>query len=608
MIKLRPRLLAALAALGAVIPAVAHGGPVAAANATLFGPNVYVFDATMPSADIQATAAGIFAKMESNQFGPERFALLFKPGEYRVTFDVGFYTQVAGLGQNPDDVSINGGVNVNARWMPDANATCNFWRTLENFAVTPSATKGVTRIAVSQAAPLRRLHVRGDLHLFDFDAKWNAGWASGGFLADSVVDGEVIPASQQQWLARNCKWSRWSNGVWNMVFLGCTDIRAGVFPDPPYTVVDRTPVIREKPYLHVDGSGHYAVFVPSLQADTRGVSWARGPTPGKSIPIDRFYIAQPPTASAAKVNAALAAGKHILFTPGHYALDDALKVTRADTLILGLGVPSLVPTRGSPAISVADVDGVTIAGLILDAGAVKSASLLEVGPAAAAADHSANPTFLYDLTVRTGGATPGRNDVGMTINSSHVVADQIWLWRADHGAGAAWATNPTKNGLVVNGNNVTVYGLFDEHHEEYQTLWNGNGGRVYFYQSEMPYDVPDQSSWMSGNGTTHGYASYKVADSVTSHEAWGVGVYSYFRDAAVRANSAIEAPAVRGVKFHNLTTVWLNGRAGSEITHIINGIGGRVFANSPGEAMRQTYGDFGDTSPDDGARGGTQRR
>ena len=597
--------LPALVALGAVIPGIALGGPVSEANATLFGPNVYVFDPSMPAKDIEKTAAGIFAKMESNQFGPERFALLFKPGEYGVTFNVGFYTQVAGLGRNPDDVSINGGVNVNAQWMPNANATCNFWRALENFAVTPSATKGVTRIAVSQAAPLRRLHVKGDLHLFDFDAKWNAGWASGGFLADSVVDGKVIPASQQQWLARNSKWSAWSNGVWNMVFVGCDNAPAGAFPDPPYTVVTRTPIIREKPYLHVDGAGHYAVFVPALQRDTRGASWADGPTPGKSIPIDQFYIAQPATAGAAKVNAALAAGKHVLFTPGHYALDDTLKVTKAGTMILGLGVPSLVPTTGKPAISVADVDGVTIAGLILDAGPVNSPSLLEVGPAASSADHSGNPTFLYDLTVRTGGATPGRNDAGITINSDQVVADQIWLWRADHGAGAAWATNPTKNGLVVNGADVTIYGLFNEHHEEYQTLWNGDGGRVYFYQSELPYDVPDQAAWMSGKA--NGYASYKVADAVTRHEAWGVGVYAYFRDAAVKAESAIEAPAAGGVKFHNLTTVWLNGQAGSEITHIINGLGGRVYANSPAPAMRQTYGDFGGTHQG-GARSGTPRR
>jgi hypothetical protein len=608
MIKKTHRTLSALAlvaGLCAVIPSVALGGSESAANATVFGPNVYVFDPSMPSADIQGTANGIFSKMESNQFGPERFALLFKPGKYHVTFDVGFYTQLAGLGRNPDDVSIDGGVNVNARWMPNGNATCNFWRALENFAVTPSATKGVTRIAVSQAAPLRRLHVKGDLHLFDFDSKWNAGWASGGFLADSVVDGKVVPASQQQWLSRNSKWSDWSNGVWNMVFVGCTNAPAGNFPNPPYTVVKQTPVIREKPYLYVDGTGDYSVFVPSLRTNTQGVSWADGPTLGTSISIDRFYVAQPPTTSAANVNAALAAGKHILFTPGHYALDDTLKVTKANTMILGLGIPSLVPTNGLSAISVADVDGVTIAGLILDAGAVKSASLLEVGPETSAADHSNNPTFLYDLTVRTGGASPGKNDVGITINSDDVVADQIWLWRADHGAGAAWATNPTKNGLVVNGDDVTVYGLFNEHHEEYQTLWNGNGGRVYFYQSEMPYDVPNQSSWMSGK--TNGYASYKVADTVTSHEAWGVGVYSYFRDAPVRADNAIEAPAARGVKFHHLTTVWLNGQAGSEITHIINSKGGRVYASSPAHAMRQTYSDFGGTHPGDGATSGTQQ-
>ncbi len=573
---------------------VTLAGPVSTANTTLLGPNVYVFDSTMPAADIQSTVDNIFSKMESNQFGSERYALLFRPGTYHVTFNVGFYTHVAGLGQNPDDVNINGGVNVNAQWMPNANATCNFWRTLENFAVTPSATKGVTRIAVSQVKVSRRLHVKGELQLFDFDSNWNAGWASGGFLADSVVDGQVVPASQQQWLSRNSQWSEWSNGVWNMVFIGAVNAPTGAFPNPPYTVVKQTPIIREKPYLYTDSSGQFLVFVPALQTNTVGPSWVSGATPGTSIALDQFFIAQPETANAAAINSALAAGKHILFTPGNYLLDDTLKVTKANTIILGLGVPSLVPTRGLPALSVADVDGVKIAGLILDAGPVASASLLEVGPTGSSADHSANPTFLFDVTARTGGPHPGKNDVGLKINSNDVVADQLWLWRADHGAGAAWTTNPTKNGLVVNGDNVTIYGLFNEHHEEYQTLWNGNGGRVYFYQSEMPYDVPDQASWM--NGTTNGYASYEVADTVTSHEAWGVGVYAYFRVAAVKANSAIEAPAVTGVKFHNMTTIWLNGQAGSEISHIINDVGDRVYANAPADAMRQTCVDFGGRS------------
>jgi hypothetical protein len=579
-----------VAALWAVLPVVAPAGSAPKANATLFGPNVFVFDPKMLAADIQKTAGAIFSKMEASEFGSERYALLFKPGKYDVTFNVGFYTHVAGLGQSPDDVHINGGVNVPAEWMPNANATCNFWRTLENFAVTPSSTKGITRIAVSQAAPLRRLHVKGELHLFAFDKSWNAGWASGGFLADSLVDGKVVPASQQQWLSRNSKWSAWTGAVWNTVFVGCLNTPGGKFPNPAYTAVDRTPVIREKPYLYLDGSGTYRVFVPALKNDTRGVSWLAGPTSGESISLDRFYIAQPSTANAESINTALAAGKHVLFTPGIYSLDDTLRVRRADTILLGLGVPSLVPAKGLPVLSVADVGGVKIAGLILDAGPVKSPSLLEVGPPGSKADHSANPTFLYDLTVRTGGAKAGKNDVGIVINSHHVVADQIWIWRADHGAGAGWTTNPTKNGLVVNGNGVTIYGLFNEHHQEYQTLWNGNAGRVYMYQSEMPYDVPDQSSWMSGK--TNGFASYKVADTVSSHEAWGVGVYSFFRDAPVKAHRAIEAPAAAGVQFHHLTTIWLNGKAGSEISHVINDAGGRVYANAPPGAMRQTLVEF----------------
>jgi hypothetical protein len=494
--------LLTVAALAAV-PLVAVGDSAPKANSTLFGPNVYVFDPKTPAADVQKTANDVFKKMEANEFGSERYALLFKPGKYDATFNVGFYTHVAGLGRNPDDVHVKGGVTVPADWMPNANATCNFWRSLENFAVTPSSTKGVTRIAVSQAAPLRRLHVKGELHLFAFDKNWNAGWASGGYLADSLVDGKVVPASQQQWLSRNSKWSQWGNAVWNMVFVGCVNNPKGTFPKDAYTVVDKTPVIREKPYLYFD-SDEYKVFVPALKTNTKGVSWADGPTPGKSISIDRFHVAQPATAKAKDINKALAAGKHVLFTPGVYSLDETLKVTKADTVILGLGVPSLVPTKGVPVLSVADVGGVSVAGLILDAGPEESPSLLEVGPKGSKADHSANPTFLYDLTVRTGGAKAGKNEVGIVLNSNNVVADQVWIWRADHGKGAGWTTNPTKNGLVVNGNDVTVYGLFNEHHKEYQTLWNGNGGRVYMYQSEMPYDVPDQKSWMSGK--TDGFA------------------------------------------------------------------------------------------------------
>jgi hypothetical protein len=592
-----PVLLAGLAFLFcACFPVGASGNtPVSEANSTILGPNVFVFDPSMPAADIQKTATDIYKKMEANQFGPERYALLFKPGQYNVTFNVGFYTHVAGLGMNPDDVQINGGVNVNAKWA-DGMALNNFWRTLENFAVTPSSDipyqtiKGITRIAVSQAAPLRRLHVKGELQLFDWGSKANVGYASGGFLADSVVDGKVVSASQQQWLARNSTWGGWQTAVWNMVFVGCENAPGDTFPNPPYTVVNQTPVIREKPYLYLDKSGKYSLFVPALRINAQGVTWAKGPASGTSVSLDKFYIAQPATADTAKLNAALAAGKHLLFTPGVYRLSDTLRITRPNTIVFGLGVPSLIPMSGQPAISVADVDGVKIAGLIIDAGERRSPSLLEVGPAGSKADHATDPTFLYDLTVRTGGPAAGKNDTGVVINSNNVVVDHIWIWRADHGAGVGWTTNPTKNGLVVDGNRVTIYGLFNEHHEEYQTLWKGNEGRVYMYQSEMPYDVPNQTAWMSGK--TAGYASYKVADNVTSHEAWGVGVYCFFRDSSVKANSAIEAPAVPGVKFHHLTTVWLDGKPDSEITHIINDLGGRACMSTPSKANRQTLTEF----------------
>ncbi|TGJ81446.1 hypothetical protein E0Z10_g7322 [Xylaria hypoxylon] len=563
------------------------------ANATIFGSNVYVFDASMPMTAIQDKVTAIFKQMEANEFGTERYALLFKPGTYNILFDVGFYTQVAGLGKGPDDVLIDGGVNVPAYWMPRRNATCNFWRTFENFAINASpATNNTTTIAVSQAAPIRRMHIRssGGLWLFQVDPDSGAGgWASGGYMADSVVDHVVLPGSQQQWLSRNNKYGSWANGVWNMVFVGDSNAPdQGNFPTVPYTTIERTPVVREKPYLYITDQDQYEVFVPSLQKNSQGPSWVnRNATPGKSISINDFHIAKP-TDSAVSINAALDGGKHILFTPGIYKLDDTLQVAKADTVILGLGQPSLIPINGRPVISVADVDGVTVAGLIIDAGEVTSPTLIEVGPQDSCANHATNPTFLYDLTVRTAGHC--KNDVGITINSRDVVGDQLWLWRADHGKGAAWDLNPTKNGVVVNGDDVTIYGLFNEHHKEYQTLWAGNGGRLYFYQSEIPYDPPDQSSWMCG--TTNGFASYKVADTVTNHEAWGLGIYSYFRDSPTKLENAIEVPKVPGVKLHHLTTVWLTGTPGSEISHIVNGLGDRVYANSPESAMRQTVKEF----------------
>ncbi|MFF3442685.1 RICIN domain-containing protein [Streptosporangium sp. NPDC002721] len=537
------------------------GSPPPTGNNPDLGPNVSVFDPSTPTATIQARLNSVFSQQQTNQFGGNRFALLFKPGSYSVDANIGFYTQIAGLGLSPDSVTINGGVHVEADWF-QGNATHNFWRGAENLSVNPPS--GTDRWAVSQAASYRRMHLRGNLQLDD------GGWSSGGFIADSKIDGQVRSGSQQQWLSRNAEWSSWTGSNWNMVFVGVDNPPAGNFPDPPYTRVATTPAVREKPFLYVDQAGAYQVFVPALRTNSTGTTWAGGNPAGSSIPISQFFVVKPGH-TAADINAALAQGLNLLFTPAVYHLNDTIRVTRANTVVLGLGLATLIPDNGVTAMTVADVDGVKVAGLLIDAGPTNSAMLMQVGPAGSSASHAANPTSLHDVYFRVGGAAVGRATQSLVVNSDNVIGDHLWIWRGDHSHGVGWNVNTAANGLTVNGDDVTMYGLFVEHYQQHQTVWNGNGGRTYFYQNEMPYDPPNQAAWM--NGSTQGYAAYKVADTVTTHEAWGLGSYCYFNvNPGVVAARAFEAPNTPGVRFHNMVTVSLGGVG--TIRNIINTTGG----------------------------------
>jgi hypothetical protein len=533
-----------------------------------FGPNVTIFDPATPVAKIQSTLDSIFASQETSEFGAARYALFFKPGEYHVDARIGFYTQVSGLGLSPDDVVINGGIRADARWRK-GNATVNFWRDVENMSIVPAG--GFERWAVSQAAPMRRMHIRGDLVLDD------GGWSSGGFLADSKVDGQVRSGSQQQWLTRNSALGNWKGSNWNMVFVGTRGAPTNSFPDPPYTTIDAAPVIREKPFLFVDGRGAWKVFVPAVRSSAEGTTWISGKPRGVAHPLSEFLIVKPGT-SADTMNAALAHNKSLIITPGVFHLDSPLHITRANTLVLGLGLATLIPDGGVSAIDVGDVDGVTLAGLLIEAGPTNSPVLVRIGPPGSSARHSSNPTVLSDLFVRVGGAGVGKATRSVEINSHDVIGDHLWLWRADHGSGVGWTSNTAANGLVVNGNDVTMYGLFVEHYQQYQVQWNGNGGRTYMFQNEMPYDVPDQAEWMSG--TTQGFAAYRVDAAVTSHEAWGLGSYCFFnRNPTVVSDHAFEAPVVPGVKFRDMVTVSLGGGKGT-IAHVINQTGSAAKAGA----------------------------
>jgi hypothetical protein len=562
-----------------------------------FGLNVTVFDPSMPQSQIQAAVDAIAKQQVPNQFGTQRYALLFMPGTYGSTdnplnFQVGYYTTVAGLGSSPNDVVINGSINVYNQCDGSNNcvALVNFWRSLSNLTINvTNPTFGCHTgefWAVSQAAPMRRVQVNGLLTLMDYCTP--PSFASGGFIADSEFDGStVINGSQQQWLVRNSKLDGWTNGVWNQVFSGVVGAPDQCFPAQPnvcgpYTTLANSPVTREAPYLYMDASGHYQVFVPSVQHNSVGTTWGDGAVPkGSSISIDNFFIAKP-TDSVQKINSALAQGKNLLLTPGVYNLDRTIEVKRPDTVVLGLGFPTLVPNKGVVSMSVADVPGVKLSGLLFDAGTVNSPVLLQIGTRHAHKSDPNDPTLLSDVFFRIGGATPGKATVSLIVNSDNVILDDIWAWRADHGNGVGWTDNTADTGVIVNGDNVTAYGLFVEHYQKYEVMWNGNTGTDIFFQNEMPYDPPSQADWMEAPGVD-GWAAFKVANTVTSFKGYGMGSYSFFNQGVkIFAANAFEVPVnLPASSMNDLLTIFLNASASGGILNVINGTGGSSTAANP---------------------------
>jgi hypothetical protein len=562
-----------------------------------FGPNVKIFDPSMPIADIQATVDAIANQQLDNEMGTERYTLLFKPGTYGTVahpliFQVGYYTEVAGLGASPTDVTINGHVDVYNRCLSANNclALVNFWRSISNLTINVMGETGCRASgnfwAASQAAPMRRVNiVGGNLTLMDY---CTAGpqYASGGFIADSKT-GFIINGSQQQYLVRDSSIGGWSNAVWNQVFAGVQGAPAQSFPNPPYTTLASNPSSREKPYLVIDpATNEYSVFVPDARTNSAGTTWASGQTPGHAIPLSDFYLARPGD-SVKTINNQLARGKNLILTPGVYDIDKSIEVKRADTIVLGLGVATLTAVNGAVPITVADVKGVDIAGIMIDAGTVNSPALMQIGSTHAAngqaREHNgwssaSDPTGIQDVYFRVGGPHVGKATVGLEVNSDNVILDDIWAWRADHGSGVGWTVNTSDTGVVVNGDNVTATGLFSEHFQKYNTVWNGENGKTIFYQNELPYDAPNQAAWQHDG--VLGWAAYKVADSVKTHELWGGGSYIYTNvDPTIHATRGFEVPVTPGVRIHDVLTVQLG--AGT-LDHVINDTGAPVTSAAIG--------------------------
>lgn len=537
--------------------------------------SMFVFDESMSMDSIQSVIDSIYTHLTypKYHFTSKRYALLFKPGVYHLDVKVGYYTHVIGLGESPEDVKIVGAVRSNCD--SGGHVLCNFWRAVENLTIVPTSDDRTNTWAVSQAAPLRRVHVKGNLKLFE-------GASSGGFMANCKVDGTIYSGSQQQWFTRNSEFKEWNGGVWNMVYLGVENAPAENWPTNPVTAIDVTPVIREKPYwAYSNTTGEFSLIISPLYRHVKGTNM--NDAADRRLNLSDFLVAYPGM-SARFINKELARGKHLLFTPGIYQVEEPIEVKHANTVVMGMGMATLIPTKGNMAIKVDDVPGVIVGGIMIDATLPKSDVLMRVGGCKSDDDNVVNPICLYDLFFRIGGPHVGASNQCLQVNSNSVIIDHCWLWRADHGDGVAWNQNRCANGLVVNGDNVTAYGLFNEHFQEYQTIWNGENGRVYMYQSEMPYDPPTPQDWK--HGETYGYASYKVADHVKQHHAWGVGIYNVFFDAPIIVDQAIETPKHLEQNFYHKVIFWLNGHEESFVKSIINGKGSGVNKNSRKSTMQ----------------------
>ena len=552
-----------------------------------------------------------------NHFSTHRTALLFAPGTYEgINFEVGYYTSVLGLGgSHPDEVlftNCDRGPFVQATEKyktrpPNGSGLDTFWRSIENIATKPN--HGMQWV-VSQAAPLRRMHIMTNLDLFDGDS-----WVSGGVATNMIVDGTVNFGGQQQWLMRNVELKGGAvNGAWSLVYVGCT----GKVPvsendgmgegGPSISVEKKTNIRVEKPYIAMKSTGQSTrdgyelelrVPTPTFGEDTTGTHFEDENDDVRNF--TRVKLAVPSkladTAEAAKENRltiqkALDEGKDLVLSPGIYPLSASLIVKNANQVILGLGYATLVaPNDGSPCIAVhSGVPGVRIAGIMLEASVQKdssagTSSLLEWGSETCNDPGDVkNPGVLSDVYARVGGNYRDVSvDVMVQLHSGNIYGDNLWLWRADHvqlhqDEQPNFPTISTKyrqtvqgecivkNGLVVgeHASNVTIVGLAVEHTTEDQVIWNGDDGQVYFYQSELPYDA-DQTF------ADNRFVGYKIGSNVQNHKAKGLGIYSNFRDHDVKTWTAIEHPVSNGIEMSNIFTVKLDNQG--QINTIINGYG-----------------------------------
>jgi len=598
------------------------------------------------------------------EFDSSRTAVLLKPGHHDAKFNVGYYTSLLGLGRHPgltklQDFEVLNGAKRNGDQQDPKypGALYNCLRSVENLRTAPGHK---IHYYVSQGAPLRKVHVQGQLQLSGpvGNDPGCFGYAAGGFMADCSADLGIQFGSQQEWIARNTdigEHAAYQNGAWSTVLIGCRGTRDKV---ARVTDVESAESIAEKPYvIFEDAEDKYFLMVPQIEAGKAASTWkAKNWRDSTKVDFENVYVADAESSTAATINAKLAEGKHVVMSPGIYKIIEPIVVSSSKAVILGLGMATVQPHEDAlymdSLIFVQDgLEDVRIAGLVLQAGKEGCHALLKWGTLKAPEpepndddcsggsrcgklarcadvvcklfwtlgywdDEPAKPEpklpaehagFIYDLFCRVGGGGDASQpevwaNKMVQINSPNVVGDNLWLWRGccldgSTDGGAAHSRNRANNALEVNGDKVTIYGLTAEHALQDQVVWNGQQGKTYFFQCKLPYDATQQTF------VEPGYSGYVVADHVETHDLRGAGVYFAFKSREdIQVASAFRAPeGVPGLRFSNLFTVFLGGTGGIE--HVLNKQGGRSSGSTIGQPQwlpAQSRGGDEDASTDEG--------
>lgn len=500
-----------------------------------------------------------YEDLKGTEWSLDRACYMFLPGDYSdITLSLGYYTSIHGLGNNPDDVILN---KLKVEDHPlTKNALINFWRSLENLSFDNDS-----MWAVSQATSIRRAHFKNNLVLCQ------TGASSGGFIANSKIDGTISPGSQQQFLMRNDQFNNWTNSNFNMVFEGCIGEMPQIEENSvKTTIIENNLDVIEKPFLTFDSNKGLGYIVSNNNNHSKGYNWDN--SEAEFIPLERFTILHP-SDNAASINEALNNNQYILFTPGIYHIDETLNVVKDESIIVGLGYATLSSEKDLDTLMSVKSKHNKISSLLFQNNAkISNYLVLENN------DEVTSNSLLSDLFFRVGGQATNITSVDtcLTINQDKVIGDNFWIWRADHGTDKNYIgfdKNYAKNGIIINGDDVTCHALMVEHFYQYQTIWNGENGKMVFYQSETPYE-PTQEQWTNDDPSLSeeerlGYASYYINKDIINHKAYGLGIYFVnTTNKQLTSYSSLRAPKNEGIYLEHISALMFSPK--STFMHVVN--------------------------------------